>query len=155
MVLPDLISGLKSAWDTDRHLGVFDLAESHIFSGQILLLEDNLFHGRRNLPSASSFKRAKVILKLPVLIGFNESVTFQGGPTISGVADLNRIHIKEALGCNSERGSPQEDEELIILWFCDSHRQRGWSRESRGEGERKREREMWGRVEKTSVKERF
>lgn len=56
-----------------------------------------------------------MILKLLVLIGFNESVTFQGNPTISGMVDLNRIHIKEALGCNSERGSPQEDEELIIL----------------------------------------
>lgn len=144
-------SGVKSVWDTDRHLAVFDLAESHIFRGQILTWKDNLFHGQENLLSASSFKRAKVILKLPVLIGFNESVTFQGSPTISGMADLNRIHIKEALGCNSERGSPQEDEELIILWFCDLHRQRGWSRESWGE----REGEMGGRAEKTSVKERF
>lgn len=58
-----------------------------------------------------------------MLIGFNESVTFQGNPTISRKADLNKIHIKEALGCNSKRDSPQEDEELIILWFCDLHRQ--------------------------------
>lgn len=36
-----------------------------------------------------------MILKLKVLIGCNESMTFQGNPTISGMADLNRIHIKE------------------------------------------------------------
>lgn len=68
---------------------------------------------------------------------------FLRSPTISEMADLNRIHIKEALGCNSERGSPQEDEELIILWFCDLHRQRGWGRknwrEERGRGRESRE----------------
>lgn len=60
-------------------------------------------------------KWVKVILKLPALIGFNESMTFQGNPTICGMSAFYKIHIKEALGCNSERGSPQEDEELIIL----------------------------------------
>lgn len=47
-------------------------------------------------------------------------MTFQGNPTKkkkkkSGMADLNRIHIKEAPGCNNECGSPQEYVELIIL----------------------------------------
>lgn len=35
---------------------------------------------------------------------------------------LNRIHIKAALGCNSERGSPQEEEGLIILWLTQTER---------------------------------
>lgn len=86
-----------------------------------------------------------------MLIDFNESVTFQGNPTISGTADLNKIHIKEALGCNSERSPPQEDEELIILWFCDLHREAEAERENQGE-EREEKR---GRAEKTSEEERF
>lgn len=89
-----------------------------------------------------------MILKLAALIGFNERMTFQGKV---GWLILNRIHIKEAVGCNSERGSPQEDEELIILWFCDLHKQR------EAEAERELERKKGGRGEKTSVekKKRF
>lgn len=80
------------------------------------IFKEKVFYRQKSSPP---FKRAKVILKLPVLIGFNESVTFQGNPTICGMVDLNRIHIKEAPDCNSEHGSPQEDGELIILCFCD------------------------------------
>lgn len=114
-VLPtNLISGIKSQREVRIvHLGVFDLAQSPTFAVRFLFEGIICSTGTRRL--SRPFQRAKVILKLPVLIGFNESMTFQGNPTISGTADLNRIHIKEALGCNSERGSPQEDEELIIL----------------------------------------
>lgn len=111
----NLISEIKSAIELwILHFSVFDLEEFGIFVATFLFERMICSTGRCWL-SASSFKRAKVILKLPVLIGFNESMTFQGEPTISGMADLNRIHIKEALGCNSERSSPREDEELIIL----------------------------------------
>lgn len=65
------------------------------------------------------------------------------------MADLNRIHIKEAPGCNNECGSPQEYVELIILWCCDLHRETGAERAGEAR-ERRREGGM-----KTSVKERF
>lgn len=69
----------KSVWDMDpppRRL--WSRRVLRIF-GSDLFEKDNLFHRHKSSLGVLS-KRAKVILKLPVLIGFNESMTFQGNP---------------------------------------------------------------------------
>lgn len=63
------------------------------------------------------------------MIGFNESMTFQGNATEKVGWLIWREPIsKNPWVCSSERGSPQEQEELIIPWFYDLHRWRSWGR---------------------------
>lgn len=76
------------------------------------------------------FNRAKVVLKLPALIGFNETMTFKGKATKKGgMGDLERIHIKEVLQQTQLR-------RMRNSLFCAAHTHTRRQREERDEGRR-------------------
>lgn len=78
------------------------------------------------------------------MIGFNESVTFQRSPTITGMADLSRIHIKEALGCNSEHGTRNS-------LFCDLQRESEAERTGE-ESEGEQRKQVWKKKDLKMIK---
>lgn len=67
-----------------------------------------------------------MVLKLPALIGFNETMTFKAKPNKKGgMGDLERIHIKEVL-------QQMQLRRMRNSLFCAAHTRR--QREERDEG---------------------
>lgn len=137
------VQEIYSLWGMNRLLCLWSCRILNI-CGKILIFKRIMCFTGRLFPE-SLFKKGKSDLKISVLIGFNESMTFQGNPTISGTADLNRIHIKEALGLQQWArltAGGQETHYSVILWL--SERERAREREAGAESscrEKRRESE--------------